>query len=49
MVEKLHKNKFSIGEIPTIFVNRIRGESSVNTKLIIDSFIGLIKLYFKKP
>jgi hypothetical protein len=28
--------------------NRIRGESSVNTKLIFDSLIGLIRIYLKK-
>ena len=37
-----------ISEFPSIFVNRKRGESSVNFKLIIQSFLGLIKLYFIK-
>ena len=37
-----------ISEVPSIFVNRKRGESSVNFKLIIQSFLGLIKLYFIK-
>ena len=41
----LWKNDFKIGEIRSIFKNRIRGESSVNFKLIIESFLGLIKLY----
>ena len=41
-------NKFKIKELPTIFVNRKRGESSVNFKLIIQSLIGIIKLYFIK-
>ena len=41
----LWKNGFKIGEIRSIFKNRIRGESSVNFKLIIESFLGLIKLY----
>ena len=40
--------KFKIGEVPTIFVNRKRGESSVNFKLILQSLIGLIYLYFIK-
>tara|TARA_B100000214_G_scaffold374384_1_gene356964 strand:+ start:2130 stop:2843 length:714 start_codon:yes stop_codon:yes gene_type:complete len=37
-----------IDEVPSIFVNRKRGESSVNFKLIIQSFMGLIKLFFIK-
>ena len=41
-------NKLKIGEVPTIFVNRKRGESSVNFKLIIQSLFGLIYLYFIK-
>ena len=41
----LWKNDFKIGEIRSIFKNRIRGESSVNFKLVIESFLGLIKLY----
>jgi len=44
----LWKNNFKISEIKTIFRNRIRGESSVNLKLIIDSLIGLFKLYLIK-
>ena len=41
-------NKFKIRELPTIFVNRRRGESSVNFKLIIQSLIGILKLYLIK-
>ena len=41
-------NNFKIHELPTIFVNRKRGQSSVNFKLIIQSLVGLIKLYFIK-
>ena len=44
----LNINKLRIGETNTIFVNRIRGESSVNFKLIINSFVGLIKLFIIK-
>ncbi len=40
--------KYKIGEISTIFVNRKRGESSVNLNLIIQSLAGLIKLYYIK-
>jgi len=39
---------FKISEIKSIFRNRVRGESSVNIKLIIESFFGLVKLYFLK-
>ena len=39
---------YKIDEVPSIFINRKRGASSVNSKLIIQSLIGLIKLYFIK-
>lgn len=44
----LNINKLRIGETHTIFVNRTRGESSVNFWLIVNSFIGLIKLFIIK-
>ena len=34
-----------IGERNTIFLNRTRGASSVNMKLVFQSFLGLLKLY----
>jgi dolichol-phosphate mannosyltransferase len=45
---ELYLHKLNIGETHTIFVNRKRGESSVNINLIYKSFIGLIKIYLKK-
>ena len=44
----LNINELRIGETNTIFVNRTRGESSVNFKLIVNSFVGLIKLFIIK-
>ena len=44
----LWKKNYKISEINSIFRNRTRGESSVNLKLIIESFIGLCKLYLIK-
>jgi len=44
----LYKNNFKIGEIKTKFVNRSRGESSANLKLIIASLIGLVKIFLKR-
>jgi len=44
----LHLSKYRIFETSSIFVNRVRGESSVNLKLIFSSLVGLIKLFFKK-
>jgi len=41
-------NNFKINELPTIFINRKRGESSVNIRLILQSLKGLIHLYFIK-
>lgn len=44
----LWKKNYKISEIKSIFRNRTRGESSVNLKLIIESLIGLCKLYLIK-
>ena len=44
----LYLNNFKINEIHSKFVNRVRGESSVDFKLILQSFVGLIKIYLKK-
>ena len=40
----INNNNFKIKELPTTFVNRTRGESSVNFILILQSLFGLIKL-----
>ncbi len=45
---ELYLNKFKLFETDTIFRNRIRGSSTVNLQLIINSFIGLLKLYLIK-
>ena len=42
---ELYFNNFKIGETKSIFVNRVRGESSVNLKEIFKSLIGLLKIY----
>ena len=44
----LSNKGMKISEIDTIFVNRIRGSSSVNLRLIVQSLIGLSKLYLMK-
>ena len=44
----LKSKNYLIGEINTIFKNRVRGNSSVNFNLIIESFTGLLLLFFKK-
>ena len=41
----IYNNRLKISEIHSTFVNRVRGESSVSRKEIINSLIGLIKLY----
>ena len=45
---KIHQSKLKINEIHSIFTNRVRGESSVNISLILQSFIGLMKLFLIK-
>ena len=44
LVELYYKN-FKVGETSGKFVNRVRGESSVNFKEILNSFLGLIRIY----
>jgi dolichol-phosphate mannosyltransferase len=44
----LSKNNFKISEIKSKFINRVRGESSVNFKLIFESLLGLLRLYLIK-
>ena len=45
---KIYQSKLKIMEIDSIFINRVRGESSVNFSLILQSFFGLIKLFLIK-
>ena len=44
----LNENKLKISEKPTIFIDREKGKSNVNFKLIFNSFIGLFRLMFFK-
>lgn len=44
----LWKKGYKISEIRSIFRNRIRGESSVNIKLIFESLVGLFRLFLLK-
>ena len=48
ILQEINNKKLNIGEIETIFVNRTRGESSINLQLILMSLIGLIKLFIKR-
>lgn len=40
----IHLKNYKIQDTSTIFINRVRGGSSVNTSLILNSLIGLLKL-----
>lgn len=44
----LYYKKFKVGEIPTVFTNRIRGESSLSKREIFNAMIGLKNIYFYK-
>ena len=44
----LYNKNYKISEIQSIFKNRVRGESSVNLRLVLESLNGLIKLYLLK-
>jgi len=45
---KIHQSKLKIMEIDSFFINRTRGESSVNFSLILQSLFGLFKLFLIK-
>ena len=42
---QLYYNKFTISEIDTLFVNRVRGSSNVNFNEILNSLVGLYKIW----
>jgi len=44
----IKSNGYKISEVPSVFVNRKRGESSVNLSLVFKSLIGLFRLFFIK-
>jgi len=44
----IDSKKYKIDEIKTIFINRVRGESSVSLKLFIQSLIGLFQIFLIK-
>ena len=44
----IKSNGYKISEVPSVFVNRKRGESSVNLSLVFKSLIGLSRLFFIK-
>ena len=46
ILAELNSNNFKIEDVGTVFVNREKGESSVNLKLILESLLGLFKIYF---
>ena len=45
---KIHQSKLKIMEIDSFFINRTRGDSSVNFSLILQSLFGLFKLFLIK-
>tara|TARA_B100000795_G_C22798203_1_gene440452 strand:- start:603 stop:1313 length:711 start_codon:yes stop_codon:yes gene_type:complete len=46
ILAELNNNKFKIKDTKTTFVNREKGDSTVNLRLIYDSLIGIFKIYF---
>jgi dolichol-phosphate mannosyltransferase len=45
---KIHNEKGRIGEMPTVFRNRLRGESSVGFGEISGALVGLVRLFFAR-
>ena len=44
ILNELNMNNFKIKDTKTIFINRVKGSSSVNFKLIYESLIGIFKI-----
>ena len=43
---QIHYSGLYVGEIPTIFENRLRGESSLTIAEILNAFIGLLRIFY---
>tara|TARA_B100000965_G_scaffold362194_1_gene344072 strand:- start:46 stop:753 length:708 start_codon:yes stop_codon:yes gene_type:complete len=48
ILSELNLNNFKIKDVKTIFINRVKGSSTVNFKLIYESLIGIFKIYLNK-
>ena len=48
LLNKIIKGNFKIIEYPIIFVNRTRGKSKMDFKIVIESMVNLFKIYFEK-
>ncbi len=44
---QLRRAGLSVGEVPTVFVNRSRGESNLSLREIFSGFTGVLKLWFR--
>lgn len=44
---QLHKKGFTIGEVPTVFVNRRRGISNLSSHEIKEAFLSVLRIRFK--
>ncbi len=45
ILAELNANNFKIEDVGTVMINREKGKSSVNLKLILESLVGLFKIY----
>jgi dolichol-phosphate mannosyltransferase len=48
ILQEINNKKLKINEINSVFINRIRGESSVGIKSFAVSLLGLLKLFIKR-
>ena len=48
ILQEINNKKLKINEINSVFINRIRGESSVGIKTFAISLLGLLKLFIKR-
>lgn len=44
----LYYRGYQVREVPTVFINRARGESSVTMREVREAFFGLFRIYFLK-
>jgi dolichol-phosphate mannosyltransferase len=44
---QIHRRSFTIGEVPTVFVNRVRGESNLSKREVWSAFSSVLRLWWR--
>ena len=44
---QIHRRRFTIGEVPTVFVNRVRGDSNLTKREVWSAFSSVLRLWWR--